>query len=456
MSEDEEKQVGATEHPKILKAFGGEFGSPALRSYISSLGKALAAVSEVPELLYTFTILNDEKVNAFALPGGYVYITRGLLALAENEAEVAGVLAHEIGHITARHSAERHSTAMATNIGLTVLGVIGSAVGVPTGVGQAVSLGAQAAVQSYSREQELEADMLGVRYMTRLGYSPDGLTTFFKKMSAHSILEAKTRGVKGVQHNIMSTHPRTEDRIAQAIKLAKTKNIANPIVGRDTYLAKIDGLVFGDDPEQGIRNGRQFTHPGLRIQFKVPPGFSMVNSKDKLEAFGPNKSKIIFDMANPEAVRQSGGLSEYLKYQWAKNLGLQNVERIDINGMRSATGSAKISPSTGPRDIRLVVIKSDDKHIFRLVFLTLPTETVKLQTDFQRTTYSFRRLSRSEADTIRPLAIKIIRVQPGDTVATLAKRMPFETFGLEWFQLINSLEAGDKLVVGQIVKIVSG
>ncbi|NQV98636.1 MAG: M48 family metalloprotease [Rhodospirillales bacterium] len=299
MSEEEERQVGAQEHPKILQEFGSEYGGPQLRAYVSNIGKALAAVSEVPGLPYTFTVLNDSKVNAFALPGGYVYITRGLLALAENEAEMAGVLAHEIGHITARHTAQRHSTAAAANIGLTILGVIGSAVGVPTGVGQAVSLGAQAAVQGYSREQELEADMLGVRYMTRLGYSPDGMTTFFRKMNAHSLLEARIAGQDGVSHNIMSTHPRTEDRIAQAIKLAKTKNIRNPLIERAAYLTQIDGLVFGDDAAQGIRKGRRFIHPELGIEFMVPPGFTMFNSAKALEAVGPNKSKIIFDMANP-------------------------------------------------------------------------------------------------------------------------------------------------------------
>ena len=456
MSEDEEKQAGAADHPKILKAYGGEYGSPALKFYVNNIGKALAAVSEVPELLYTFTILNDEKVNAFALPGGYVYITRGLLALAENEAEIAGVLAHEIGHITARHGAERRSTAMATQIGLTVLGVIGSAVGVPTGVGQAVSYGAQAAVQGFSREQELEADMLGVRYMTRLGYSPDGLTTFFNKMSTHSILEAKTRGKAGVQHNIMSTHPRTEDRITQAIKLAKTKKIANPIIGRDAYLARIDGLIFGDDPEQGIRNGRTFTHPKLRIQFKVPPGFAMVNSKDKLEAFGPDNSKIIFDMANPESVRQSGGLKNYLVSQWGKNIELKDVEDIDINGMESATGVGVLQTSAGPRVIRLIAIKSDAKSVYRMLFVTLPDKTAKFSTDLQRTTYSFRRLSPSEANSIRPLTIKTVRVRPGDTVASLSQRMPIETYGREWFQLINSLKPNDQLKVGQTVKIISG
>jgi predicted Zn-dependent protease len=180
----------------------------------------------MPNLHYKFTILNDKKVNAFALPGGYIYITRGLLALAENEAEIAGVLAHKIGHITAHHSAQRYSASMAKDIVLTVLSVLSSAAGVTTGLDQAVSFVAQAAVQGYSRKQELEADMIGVRYMTRLGYSPDAMTSFFKKMGAHAELEAKTMKKVKVRHNVMSTHPLTTDCIEQAIRLANTKPVA--------------------------------------------------------------------------------------------------------------------------------------------------------------------------------------------------------------------------------------
>lgn len=451
MSEEEEQKVGAEEHPKIIKGFGGEYSSPELQAYVTRTGKALAAVSEVPDLPYTFTILNDEKVNAFALPGGYVYITRGLLALAENEAEMAGVLAHEIGHITARHSAQRHSTSVATNIGLTVLGVIGSAVGVPAGIGQAVSAGAQAVVQSYSREQELEADMLGVRYMTRLGYTPDGMTTFFKKLDAHSKLEAKSAGRDGVSHNIMSTHPRTTDRITQAIRLAKTKSIKKPIVARDNYLKQIDGLMFGDDPSQGIRKGRVFTHPGLRIRYKVPPGFVLFNSPKNVTALGPDKSKIIFDMANAEAVRQSGSLSDYVRSKWGRNIKLSGLEPLEINGMSAATGVGKLDSA----DVRLLVIEGDKNKIFQLAFITPQQSTQKLSTELQRTTYSFRRLSKAEADAVRPLRIRTLTVRRGDTIASLSQRLPFEKFNTEWFQLINSLEAGQTLTPGRTVKIIA-
>jgi len=453
MSEEEERKVGAEEHPKIMKEFGGALEGLRLQAYVNSIGRALAQVSEVPNLPYKFTILNDEKVNAFALPGGYVYITRGLLALAENEAEIAGVLAHEIGHITARHSAQRYSTSKATNIGLTIFSVLSSAAGVPSGLGQAVSYGTQAAIQGYSRQQELEADMLGVRYMTRLGYSPDAMSTFFKKMGAHTDLVAKEKGMKGVGPNIMSTHPRTTDRIEKAIILAKTKPVANPLIKRDTYLSQIKGMTFGDDLTQGIRKGRLFAHTNLRIQFEVPPNFILFNSPSQVRAIGPNKSEINFSTVNPELIRQSGTLSKYLL---TLDLNPQSVERIKVNGMNAATGLGLLITNAGRRDVRLLVIKGEGDNVFLLTFITLPEETQKLSEGFRRTTYSFRQLSQTEAQDVRPLKIRLIEVRAGDTIRSLAhKHMPFEKYKGEWFQVLNGLNASDRLTIGQQVKIVS-
>jgi len=450
MSPEKERQVGAAEHPKIIKGYGGDYGEQKLRSYVRHIGKSLAAVSEVPDLPYRFTILNDEKVNAFALPGGYVYITRGLLALADSEAEMAGVLAHEIGHIAARHTAQRYSTEMATNIGLTLLGVLGSAAGVPSGVGQAVSLGAQAAVRSYSREQELEADMLGVRYMTRTGYDPGAMTSFFQKLDAHSRLEARQAGEEGVGHNIMATHPRTADRIQQAAVLAKTTPVANPRKGQLAYLDQIDGMTFGDDPSQGVRRGRVFLHPELRIRFEVPSGFTMQNFPDQVVARDSHKSEIIFDLVDGKSAPQIGALRGYLSRVYGRGLAIENLERLDINGMEAATGQARLNG----RDIRLLVIRQDRDRIYRLAIVSLPSETHRRNEDFRRTTFSFRRLSAAEADAIRPLRLSVATVKPGDTPAKFAARMPIEGFRQEWFDVLNGLRPGQRLEPGTPVKIV--
>jgi len=454
MSEDDEKRVGAEEHPKILEQFGGEYESPKLRRYVTSVGKKLAAVSEVPNLPYKFTILNDEKVNAFALPGGYVYITRGLLALAENEAEMAGVLAHEIGHITARHTAQRYSTAQATNIGLTVIGVLGSVVGLPSGIGQAVSLGANAAIQGYSRGQELQADMLGVRYMTRVGYTPDGMTEFFKKLDAHSKLEATMKGEDGVSHNIMSTHPRTKDRIIQAIKLAKAKKLRNPRVARTEFLAQIDGMVFGSDSSQGIIRDREFIHPEFKIRFEAPPDYVVFNSPSHVRAIGPYKSRIVFDMASQKAASKVKDLNRYLTGVYGKNLTMQGVERLNINGLDAVTGSSQMQTQEGLRDIRLLVMRGGPDQIFRLAMLTPPERTNQMSESLRRTTYSFRRISDKEAAELKPLKVHLITVASGDSVASLSRRMPLGKFNAQWFRVLNGLEPNTRLRTGQRVKVV--
>ncbi len=456
MSPADEVAVGREEHPKILEQSGGAYGDRNFGAYVRTIGQSLARVSETPNLSYTFTVLNDPKVNAFAVPGGYVYVTRGLLALADNEAEMAGVLAHEIGHVAARHTAERYSQAVAANLGLTVLGVLGSAAGVPASVGTLASFGAQAYLQSFSREQELEADMLGVRYMTRAGYDPRAMISFFRKLQGHDALEAALSGKREAadRFHIMSTHPRTADRIAHAIELARVSPAANPRVGRDAYLARIDGMVFGDAPKQGIRRGRLFVHPDLRIRFTVPPDFVMFNSPGRVLARGPGGSAIAFDMKRGPAAERVRSLPSYLVRDWGNRLSLKAVEKITVNGMEAATGRDRLQTRDGPRDVRLLAIRERPDRIYRFIFLTPPSLTARLANEFKRTTYSFRRLSPREAAAIRPLRLSVVTVRTGDTAAALAARMPLGKFNLAWFETLNGLRRGQPLVPGTTVKVV--
>ncbi|NQU56512.1 MAG: M48 family metalloprotease [Rhodospirillales bacterium] len=453
MSPEKEKEVGAKEHPKIIEQFGGVYDAPELGFYVARIGAKLAVYSELPDMEYTFTILNDEKVNAFAVPGGYVYITRGLLAIAMDEAEMAGVLAHEIGHLTARHTAQRYSATMATNIGLQVLGVLGSVAGAPTGTGQLVSYGAQAALQSYSREQELESDQLGVRYLSRAGYDPDAMTGFFHKLQAHSKLEAAMRGEKNRSEsfNIMSTHPLTSERITEAERLATETSIKGRERGEATYAKEIDGLIFGDDPEQGIRRGRVFEHPGLGIRFEVPPGFSMINSPTSVIAKDTDGAAVIFDMAPAKKVRQLGGISKYLAAINIKGVKFKKIESLEINAMDAVTGIARV----GEEDVRLLVIKESKEQIFQLLFRSKLKRTEELALDFRRTTYSFKRLSAEEIAAIQPLRIRFETVQKGESAGEIAARMPMEKFNLQWFELLNNINPEEPLVPGSLVRVIA-
>ncbi len=449
MSESDEVRIGRESHAQVLAEFGGAYDDPELQRYVGSLGQLLAHASDRPDLQYTFTVLDSPIVNAFATPGGYVYVTRGLLALANSKAEVAGVLAHEIGHVAARHAAERQSQAVLASIPGILTGVV---TGSDT-LAEAVNTGAAAHLQSYSRDQEYQADLLGVRYLTRTHYDSYGMASFLAQLQANDRLDAAIMGRPEMadQFSIMSTHPRTADRIQRAIQEAGGTQVSNPISERDLYLARIDGLRYGDEPEQGFIRDRQFLHPVLRFAFTVPAGFHMMNSADAVIAQRADGAAILFSSTRKFS---SARMIDYLTNEWAPRLQMADAETIDISGMEAATGSGQLELKSGVRDVRLVAIRFDADTISRFIFLTKPQQTAQLARDLQETTYSFRRLSPAEAARLRPQTIRVLIVRAGDTVAKLAAKMPFPDFRAERFRVLNGLGPADRLTPGQHVKII--
>jgi predicted Zn-dependent protease len=449
MSESDEVRVGRESHPQVLAQFGGAYEDPELDRYIDSLGQLLAHASDRPNLQYHFTVLDSPIVNAFATPGGYVYITRGLLALANNEAEVAGVLAHEIGHVAARHAAERESQAVLASLPGIFTGVV---TGSDT-LAQAVNSGASAHLQSYSRDQEYQADLLGVRYLSRTNYDPLGMASFLQQLQSNDRLDAEIMGRPEMadQLSIMSTHPRTADRIQRAIQEAGGTQVSTPITERDLYLSKIDGLRYGDQPEQGFIRDRQFLHPILRFGFTAPVGFHMMNSAEAVIAQRADGAAILLSSTQKF---KSARMIDYLTDEWAPRLQMSDAETIDINGMEAATGSGQLELKSGVRDVRLVAIRFDADTVFRFLFLTKPEQTAALARELRETTYSFRRLTPAEAARLRPQSIRIVAVRSGDTVAKLAAKMPFPDFREERFRVLNGLGPGDRLTPGQHVKII--
>tara|TARA_R110000787_G_scaffold16622_7_gene50320 strand:- start:2339 stop:3874 length:1536 start_codon:yes stop_codon:yes gene_type:complete len=452
MSPAEERRVGAEQHPQIIAEFGGEYGSPELRAYVTSIGNQLAARTEVAgQLNYTFTILNSDVVNAFALPGGYVYITRGLMALADDEAQLAGVIGHEIGHVVARHSAERYSKSVVANFGAALLGI---ALG-----GGAAELGAGIAglaIQSYSRDQEFEADILGIRYATRAGYTADGMPGFLEKLEQDSALQAKIAGKSDSSANdanIMSTHPRTADRVAKAIEAAKVVRVANPRIGRSEYLNQVDGILYGDDPAQGVIRNRKFLHPGLAFTFEAPPGFTLINGAQSVNAVGPRGAQIVFDIHPGKAPNVSA--SDYIQRVWAEKIQVQAVQAITVSGMRAATGVIRQQTSNGAADIRLLAIFGSDGYIFRFLFVSPVSATAQMEEGFRRTTYSFRRLTGPEAREVKPLLLRVITAQANDSFSRLASTMPFEKFREERFATLNGISGNTPIQRGERLKIVS-
>jgi predicted Zn-dependent protease len=449
ISEEDEARIGAEQHGQILAEFGGAYEDPELAAYVDSIGQFLALTSERPNVKFTFTVLNSPIVNAFALPGGYVYVSRGLLALADDEAELAGVVAHEIGHVAARHGAERMSDAMLANIGAGILGAIFGSQEV-AGIAQ---MGALAIIQGYSKEQEHEADALGVKYLSRAGFDPEAMASFLGKLRAHSQLEAIVAGqpVDGEGVDFLSTHPRTADRVRRTIDAANMRPVANPIIGREIYLKKIDGILYGDDPEQGLVQGRVFLHPAMRFRFEVPKNFHIINGQTQVVAQGPEGAALVFDM---DARQDRPSMSDYIRGTWAPEARLSGLEAIRVNGFAAATAIAEATINQRPTQIRLVAIEWDSRIIFRFMYVMPAQASSAYDEAYRRTTYSFRSISRAEAESARPKTLALHRVRNGETPETIADRMPSEKYRRERFLILNGWFPEDPLPVGLTVKTI--
>ncbi|MEE8534564.1 MAG: M48 family metalloprotease [Kiloniellales bacterium] len=450
MTLEDELRIRDQEHPKILARFGGAYDDPKLTAYVAELGMALAAKSEMPDLDFGFTILNTPVVNAFALPGGYIYVSRGLLALANSEAELAGVLAHEIGHVTARHAARRYSRHVLANFGAELLDLV--TIG---GMAEAARAEADAYIQGYTRDQEFEADSLGLRYLRAAGYDAGAVPRFLNNLAAYRALEAKLGGRPDAADrplDVMASHPGTTERLQEVTAVETPAPGGEPRLGRARYLEHIDGLLFSDDPAQGFVRGTTFVHPGLGFRFEVPDGFHLMNGAHRVLARGPEDTLILFDVSKG---RFRGPAQRYLAERWAAGMTLIDVETISVNGMETATGWNRVDTDHGRRDVRLVAIQFDPGTFYRFMFFTTPEATQPMAEVLRTITYSFRRLRPEERGHFKPLRVHVVSAGDGDTKASLAARMPFESLRAERFAVLNGLAPDVAIGAGDRLKIIS-
>lgn len=449
MSPSEEIRIGREQDPQIRRQFGGAYDDAALATYVDSIGQKLAANAERTDIQYRFTVLNTDDINAFALPGGYIYVTRGLVTLAGSEAELAGVLAHEIGHVTARHSAERYSHGVVTAIGAGILGAILN----DQLASRLINLGADLYLKGYSREQEFEADSLGVRYLARAGYDTAAMAGFLAKLRDWSQLKAAMAGNGDDPdgYDFFATHPRTVDRVEKALEEARLQPNPSPRVGTEDYLGLLDGVIYGEDPSHGLIRDRAFIHPTLGFRFEVPAGFRLANQPDQVIAADRQGSRIIFDQASA-----SGGLAAdaYLRDRWAEGVRLRGLETIEVNGMPAATAWLQLTANNAPYVMRLVAIRFDDRTFYRFRFLTPVERTRSLTPELQNTTYSFRRLTDEEAIE-PPYRLRVRRFAAGDRIDAYISGFPEKGFEERAFRVLNGLGGAALPAVGTIVKTVA-
>lgn len=437
------------EHPKLVEEMGGaETGARA--AYVNSVGRRVGAQSGLanPAQALHFTTLNSAVENAFAVPGGYVYITRQLMALMDDESELAFALAHETGHIAANHSQQRQSVARRNSV-LGVFGaIIGSVLGSP--IGNILSQGAQLRTLSFSRDQEYQADTLGLRYIMDAGYDPAGGPGVLAALTRSSALQARVQGRTNRQTpEWASTHPMSENRVQRSLAAARaTGRLGTGIRNRDQFLAQLNGVYVDDDPAQGVIEGRYFTHPDLRIQFVVPVGYLMQNSTTDVTIAGSA------GQAQFSGGRYNGDLDTYI-YRVLQGLGVQTqaprAQRTQINGIPAAFTSTRARTSSGVMDVSVVAYLWDANTIYHFVMLTQGGAGTG---PFASMIGSLRRITAAEASAIRPKVIQVATVRPGETVQSLASRMAYRDYQLDRFLSLNGLTAASRLVPGQKVKLV--
>lgn len=451
-----DRSTGAKVHPDILQEFGGVYQSRQA-DYVTRVGRRVAVQSGLSnaENDFTITLLNSPVNNAFAIPGGYVYVTRQLLALMNSEAELASVLGHEVGHVAARHSNRRQSRAKLGSLGAAIATVLGSVVAGDTGAKIGQQLGgtlAQSYVLGFSRAQEYEADDLGVSYLAKTGYDPFAASSMLASLAAQTSLDARAQG-QSIQKlpSWQSTHPDPASRVTRAATRAQSLTATGNERSRDQFLAAIDGMIYGDDPKQGIVDGSTFSHPDIRVTFRAPSGFAMTNGSAAVTIVGAGGS------AEFSQLPYAGNLPDYVSQVFRafgarQKVSLEpgSVTRDSVNGLSAAIASTLVNGQSGQLRVTVVAYEFSPTTAFHFVTI-VPASNNPFGTMFD----SLRRLSAQEAAAIKPRKVSVVTVKAGDTVASLSDRMAFGDLRVERFLVLNALPPGAKLTPGQKVKLIT-
>jgi predicted Zn-dependent protease len=431
------------EHQRILTSYGGLYQSERLQAMTEQTVNRLVAASERPDLKYQVTILNSPAINAFALPNGQLYVTRGLIALANDKSELASVLAHEMGHVIARHAEIREEQARDAAVASHALSDV---VKDPQMTALALAK-SKLTLATFSRAQEFEADGIGVGIAARAGFDPFGAARMLTDLQRNADLKSPNAASDIHATDFLSSHPATPDRVKNA--LANARQYSGPGNGerdRAEYLADLNDVVYGEDPSEGFVRGRRFLHAKLGFTFVAPPGFTLDNTAQAVLGLKDGGAEALrLDVVSVPAEQS---LADYLVSGWIENVDAANVQSFTVNGFPAATATARGKDWS----FRLFAVRFGS-DVYRFIFAA---KSMTAQTDrsFRESVESFRRMSLKEGAEVRPLHLKIITVGPHDTVQSLAHRMATADHRLERFQVLNGLGAHDRLKPGTKVKMV--
>ena len=435
-------ELARAQHPRILATYGGEYSDPKLERMVAKVVGSLTTVSNNPTQTYRITILNSPNVNAFALPGGYLYVTRGLLALANDSAELAAVISHEMGHVTANHGlARQQKEAEEVLASKVVSDVLGES---PTA--RVALIRGKLRLAQFSRNQELEADAIGIKTSGLAGYDPYAAARFLQSMADYSNFRSIS-GATDPSLDFLASHPNAPQRIELA--RAHARQFGQPGTGatdRDSFLAGIDGLLFGDTPEEGYVRGSTFLHPGLGISFSVPTNFVIDNTAAAVTATGPGDVAIRFDGVTLDRKVE---LPDYIRSGWVTGLDTASVRTETINGNEAAIASARAEG--WQFDITVIRVGG---QVYRLL-TAAPVANTTINVIARSVGGSFKALSASEKAALKPLHVRVITVKAGDTAGTLSAKMVGVDRKLDLFRLLNALSPVASVSAGDKVKIIT-
>lgn len=453
VSEKGEIEQGRKAHEQVIQ-FYGVYEDQTLQDYVNEIGQKLARASHRPDLEWHFTVVDADDINAFALPGGYIYITRGIMAYLNSEAELAAVLGHEIGHVTARHQVRQQTQQ-------TLAGILGAGAAIFTGsraVADLANIGGQALLSGYGRDMELEADKLGAQYLANTGYDPQaiiGVIGVLKNQETFEIQRAREEGREPrVYHGVFASHPSADQRLQQAVAVAKPDKEGDARVGTEDYLRRIDGMAFGSSLQQGIVRDNRFYHAGLGITIAFPKDWVVLNQRNRLLAHTRTQDALLQITVDGRPDKTTP--REYLQKQIG-NRGLTGGQELNFNGMQ---GYSMIARSGSPLDrgagpVRYAAVYRD-KQVFVFAAASRSSQDSMPAHDriYLSTFQTLRPLKPSEFPLAEPYRIRLVKAQNGTKIEQLAKGSPIQKYPVQTLRLINDLYPNKEPAPGHIVKVV--
>lgn len=441
VSEGQEAAMGKDADEQFHGLYG-DFELPSVQAYVDSVARPLAAVSERPGLPWTFRVVDDPQVNAFALPGGYVYVTRGILAHMNSEAELAGVLGHEIGHVTARHSASAQSKQLLGMVGLGVGMILSPAL---RQGGDALSTAFGLVFLKFGRDQESQADQLGLRYIVKKDYKPEEMLDVFR------MLDGVTSAAGGDRlPNWLSTHPAPPNRLADMTRAIQEQHAAGTRVGRPEFMRQLDGLMFGENPREGFFRGQVFFHPGMAFRMTFPPGWATQNEKQGVSSMPPSKDALAqLTLAKGEPLAAAD--------EFARQQGVEagSIERGNVNGFPAASLQFRIQDQQNGVLEGMVTFVKHGANTFQLLGYTTEARYGAYKPTIAAWIRSFERLTDPRILGAQPMRLKVETLRQAATVLGLAREWN-SPVKAETLALINAVSLTESIPAGAQVKRIIG